>query len=152
MSVSSEGIFMKKLLIAALVLSCVSSFAGSIDCSVVTGEFDNSLLKMSNVIIESNSTQTNLVNAEKLMVNILGNNESFSKTGLTVANGSKLDFELDSNPSVKAVLLINKSAGEIKRKFKGLIVITGTGIEFSQESVPFFSTKSLVYNLNCKMH
>lgn len=144
---------MKKIIFGILVFGMVSAQAAQINCKIVDGNFDNSSLKTGTVSIESNSSDITLVNAEALNINILGHTKRFNKTALTVGDTSKLDFELDSNKTVKATLLTNKTPGQIMKrgKFNALIVISGVDISLSENDVALSSYKSLVYNLSCNI-
>ena len=139
-----------------LALGTLTAFAGpKASCRVVSGSYDNSALKLQGpIIIDSFGEQGfdafSLMKVEYLSINVLGKDEIFELKATSVGEGTKLDFVLKSNPEqVKAVLLTDKTPARARKKFNALLIITGTGINFTQNNAPVYSASSLVYNLKC---
>ena len=155
---------MKKQFFAVMLLLLIgfaavnaSAYAGPKSfCEVTGGDFDNSMLTIHGpVTIESHGEEGfdpfSLATIQKLTINTLGKDETFSVNGISISGSTKIDLSLDAHPDqVRAVLLSAKTPGQIGNKFEALLVITGTNIHFEGEGVPVFSAASLVYNLKCK--
>lgn len=148
---------MKTLFMILLTLGTLTAFAGpKASCKVIPGPYDNSALKLHGPVIidsfgEEGFDEFSLMKVEELTINLFGKDELFGLKATSVSRGTKLDFFLKSNPEqVKAVLLTDKSPARARKNFNALLVITGAGIDFTQNNVPVYSASSLVYNLKCK--
>lgn len=148
---------MKNLLLGLVLISSISAFAGpKTSCRVVNGSYDNSLITPKEpVLMESNGQEGfdtfSLSSIEDLKINVFGKLETFVSNATSISGGTKIDFSLKSAPEqVKAVLMVSKTPGRINKRFKALLVITGTKIDLSANNAPLFGASSLVYNLSCK--
>ena len=146
---------MKFSVLAVMLLISINTFASSIKCEVRKGDFANDSLVVKSLRLESSSDSFNMLSAKKMVIDVFGQEETLSLVARTASgNSSKLDFNLDSHPDqVKAVLLLDRAYGRITKKVNGLLVITGTGINFTLENpgAPMLAAKSLVYNIACKL-
>jgi hypothetical protein len=141
-------IMKKSIFIIAALLFTSNVFAGQIQCTQIQNGY-NDILTLKSFSLDYDSYSPSLINLESITIDALGKPEKFNFIGRTsIGDQWKLDLELNSNNSVKAVFLINKR--KINRlngneKIAGTFIVTGANINSD-----FFSAKSLVYSVKCK--
>ncbi len=144
---------MKKLTLASFFIlsGLMQAHAASIECQTIQGHFQNDILAAKKISIESPYDSVSFLNAETLVFNALGKDDVFKKTAVSTGKTSKIDFTLNSNPEVRAILLIDGSLGRAEKKgsFRGLLVLSGTNITFNVSEAALYTAHSLIYNVKC---
>jgi hypothetical protein len=147
---------MRSFIFLAVMLFSFPAFAGKVSCGVTKkGAYNNTVILDGKVVIEDHWSEPNdftLALVSKLNFNFFGE-QKFVAKGLHFSKDTQIDFDHETSNGVRALLLVQKTPGEVyeDRFFDGTLIVTGMNVKVESKDFPIGGWRYLIMNLHCEL-